>query len=198
MVTAVSLRSTERGGALKVILLVLAGLIVLALVAAVYGFWMVSDYVHVDVGQGVEVKTPVGGLKVEKVEDVPRAVNLPLYPGATLIDGGVRMRVNIEEDSGPKGVDVTGGKFATNDSFEFVDDWYRAQLGSEFVREQGRLVHRDPGESGDDWRVPKLEGGGSDVLYKYERGDYLRAVALERHAGRVEISLVEVRPVQAQ
>jgi hypothetical protein len=188
----------ERGGALKVILLILAGLIVLALVAAVYGFWMVRDFVRVDVGQGLEVKTPVGGLKVEKVEDVPRAVNLPLYPGATLIDAGVRVRMDIEEDSGPKGVDVTGGKFGTNDSFELVDDWYRAQLGSEFVRERGRLVHRDPGESGDTWRVPKLEGGGRDVLYKYERGDYVRAVAIERHAGRVEISLVEVRPVQAQ
>jgi hypothetical protein len=196
--TVVSRRSRERGGALKIILVLLAGLVVLAMVAVVFGLWMLRDVVQVDVGQGLEVKTPVGGLKVEQEEDVPRAVNLPLYPGATLVEGGVRMRVNVDEDGGPKGFDLTAGRFATNASFEFVNDWYRSRLGSEFVREQGRIVYRDPGESGDEWRVPKLEGGGTDVLYKYERGDYLRAVALERHAGRVEISLLELRPAQAQ
>ncbi|HEX9765062.1 MAG TPA: hypothetical protein VGA39_07235 [Candidatus Acidoferrales bacterium] len=188
----------ERGGALKVILLILAGLIVLAMVAVVFAFWMVRDYVQVDTGQGFEIQTPVGGMKIEKAEDVARELRLPLYPGVTPLDVGVRLRMQIDKDDKPEGFDLTAAKFATNDSFERVDDWYRAQLGSEFVREQGRLVTHDPGESGDKWRVPKLEGGGTDVLYKYERGDYLRAVALERHAGRVEISLLELRPVQAQ
>ncbi len=188
----------QRGGALKVILLILAGLIVLAMVGAVYAFWMVRDFVQVDISQGLEVKTPVGGLKVEKVEDVPRLLSLPLYPGATLVDGGVRVRMDVEDENESKGFDLTAAKYATNDSFERVDDWYRSQLGPEFVREQGRLVTHDPGESGDKWRAPKLEGGGTDVLYKYERGDYLRGVALQRHARRVEISLLELRPVQAQ
>ncbi len=195
---AVSLRSGERGGALKVILLILAGLVVLAMVAAVYAFWMVRDFVQVDVGKGVEVQTPVGGLKIEQAEDVARALNLPLYPGVEPLDAGVRLRMQIDDDGKPEGFDLTAAKFATNDSFEFVDDWYRARLGPEFIREQGRLVARDPGESGDKWRVPKLEGAGNDVLYKHERGERLRAIALERHAGRVEISLLELRPVQAQ
>lgn len=196
--TTVSWRARERGGALKVILLILAGLIVLAMVAAVFAFRMVSEYVDVRVGQGLEIQTPVGGMKIEKAEDVARDLRLPLYAGATALDVGVRMRMQIDKDDKPEGFDLTAAKFATDDSFERVDDWYRSQLGPEFVREQGRLVSRDPGESGDKWRIPKLEGGGTDVLYKYERADRLRAVALQRHAGRVEISLLELRPVQAQ
>ena len=196
--TAASSRTPERGGALKVILLILAGLIVLTMVAALYGLWLVRDYIRVDAGEGLEVNTPVGGLKVERAEDVARALNLPLYPGVEPLDAGVRMRMQIDDNGKPEGFDVTAAKFATSGSFEFVDDWYRARLGREFVREQGRIVYRDPGESGGDWRIPKLEGGGTDVLYKYERGDHLRAVALQRHAGRVEISLLELRPVQAQ
>lgn len=188
----------ERGGVLKVILLILAGLMVLTLAAVVFAYWMVRDFVQVDVGQGLEVKTPLGGFRLEEVADVPRAVNLPLYPGAALVDGGVRIRMNIDKDEKPEGFDLTAGKFATDDSFERVDDWYRSRLGSEFIREQGRVVTHDPGESGDQWRVPKVEGAGTDVLYKHERGEHLRAVALQRHAGRVEISLLDLRPVQAQ
>lgn len=188
----------ERGGVLKVVLLILAGLIVLAMVAAVFAFWMVRDFVQVDVGKGLEVQTPVGGLKIERAEDVARQLNLPLYTGAEALAPGVRMRMQVDDDGKPEGFDLAAAKFFTNDAFERVDDWYRSQLGPEFIREQGRLVSRDPSGDGDEWRVPKLEPGGKDVLYKYERSKRLRAVALEHRRGRVEISLLELRPVQAQ
>ena len=194
----VSSGERERGGALKVIVLILAGLIVLAMVAVVFAFWMVRDYVQVDVGKGLEIQTPVGGMKVEKAEDVARELNLPLYAGAEALAPGVRMRMQIDDVGKTEGFDLVAAKFATHDSFEGVDDWYRSQLGPEFIREQGRVVNRDPSGNGDEWRVPKLEPGGQDVLYKYERGERLRAVALEHRHGRVEISLLELRPVQAQ
>ena len=193
----------ERGGALKVILLILGGLILLAVVAVLFGLHLLREYVRVDLDKGagsekVAVRTPVGDFSVEKAEDAARRIHLPLYPGASATKDAVSMKVRADMDKEPGGFTLTVAKFYSTDSMDKIDTWYGKQLGSEFVREKGRVVDHDPDESGDKWAVPKLEPGGEDVVYKQERKDHLRLVALQRKGGQVDITLLELHPVEGQ
>ncbi len=194
---------SERGGALKVILLVLAGLLLLVVIAAVLGVQMLREYVHLDVDKAgdsgkVALRTPVGDFSVEKAEDAARRIRLPLYPGATATEEAVSMKFRADVDDKPGGFTLTVVKFYSTDSFDKIDAWYGQQLGSEFARQKGKVVDHDPGESGDKWAAVKVEPGGDDVVYKYERKDHVRLVALEHKGGQAHITLLEMHPVESQ
>ncbi len=193
----------ERGGALKVILLILAGLVLLVVIAAVVGVQMLREYVHLDVDKGgeagkVALRTPVGDFSVEKAEDAARRIRLPIYPSATATGDAVSMKFRAEVDNKQGGFTLTTAKFYSTDSFDKIDAWYGQQLGSEFTRQKGKVVDHDPGESGDKWAALKVEPGGDDVVYKYERKDHVRVVALQHKGGQVDITLLEVHPVESQ
>jgi len=191
----------ERGGALKVILLILAGLLLLVVIAAVIGVQMLREYVKFDISQGedkVAVSTPMGDFSVEKAEDAARRLRLLLYPGATATGDGIAMKMRADVGDQAGGFSLTMAKFYSTDSIDKLDAWYGKELGSEFMRQKGRVVEHDPGESGDKWAVPKVEPGGDDIVYKYERKDHARVVALVRKGSQVEITLLEVHPVESQ
>ncbi len=193
----------ERGGALKVILLVLSGLLLLAVIAAIFGVQMLREYVQLDIDKGgdagkVALRTPVGDFSVEKAEDAARRIRLPLYPGAMATKEAVSMKVRADFDDKPGGFTLTVAKFYSTDSFDKIDAWYGKQLGSEFIRQKGRVIDHDPGESGDKWAALKVEPGGDDVVYKQEHKDHVRLVALERKGGQVDVTLLELHPVENQ
>jgi len=193
---------SERGGALKVILLILAGLLLLVVIAAVVGVQMLRQYVHLDIGKGedgkVAVSTPVGDFSVEKAEDAARRLRLPLYPGVTATEDAVSVRFRADVDGKEGGFTLTTAKFYSTDSFDKIDAWYGQQLGSQFTRQQGKVIDHDPGESGDKWVTLKVEPGGNDVVYKEEHKDHVRVVALEHKGGQVDITLLELHPVEGQ
>jgi hypothetical protein len=217
---AIAVESRERGGALKIVLLVLGGLLVLVVGLALVGLMVLRHYVAVDVehgpeGRKVEVSTPIGSFSVEKAEDTARKLNLPVYPGARATENSVSVKMKGELEGERGMVDVSAAEFVTDDDFEKVDAWYRQQLGPEFKRQVGHLSGK-PGERiGErieadveervkrrveerlgrvinlDVRV-RVEPGGNDVVYADERERRLRGIALERKLGRVRIGLFEV------
>ncbi|HXE76487.1 MAG TPA: hypothetical protein VNN18_12755 [Candidatus Xenobia bacterium] len=192
---------SERGGALKVILLILAGLLLLVMIAAVIGVQMLREYVKFDLWERedkVAVSTPVGEFSLESAGDAARRLRLPVYPGATPTGDGIAMKMRADVDDQPAGFSLAMAKFFSTDSIDKIDAWYRRELGPEFIREKGRVVEHDPGESGDKWAVPKVEPGGSDIVYKYERKDHVRVVTLVRKGSQVGITLMEVHPVEGQ
>ncbi len=193
----------ERGGALKIILLILGGLVLLVVIAVVVGLQVLREYVRVNIDNSadsrkVEVRTPVGDFSVEKAEDAARRIRLPLYPGATATKDAVSMKMRANLDNEPGGFTLTVAKFYSTDSFDKIDAWYGKQLGSDFIRQKGHVVDHDPGESGDKWAALKVEPGGDDVVYKQEHKDHVRVVALEHKGGQVDVTLLELHPVESQ
>lgn len=196
--------SRQRGGALKVVLLVLAGIVLLVLIVAVPILVWLRQVVDVDVSQTpgaerVSISTPMGEFKVEKAEDAARHVQLPIYPGAVATQESISMRMRVGVDHAPKGFDLTVAKFRTSDSLDTVDDWYRRQLSSDFIREKGKVIDRDPAGEHDKWVVPKVEKGrGDGVVCSRVEGRRVRGVALERRGTGTQIAFFDVAEAEPQ
>lgn len=193
----------QRGGAIQNILLVLGILILLGTFAVLAGLWAVRQYVRVEVERSgptrsVSIRTPVGDLEVRKAEDVAEQLKLPIYPGATAGEEGaaVRLRGRLWEEEG--GLDVIAAQFRTGADFDVVDAWYKQQLGPAYSRETGRIVGGNRGKDGDGELLVRVEPGGHDVLYKQERADGVRGVALKRTRAQVVIHVFEVSEAQQQ
>jgi hypothetical protein len=192
-------RNSERGGALKIILGIIGGLILLCVVAAVVAVWAVRHYVKVEVERAgdvekVQIRTPIGDLEVSKDEDAAKELRLPVYPGAVAGDGSasVRLRGRLWEDEG--GLNVLTAEFRTEADFDDVDAWYRQQLGPDFTRQRGRIGGVD---SDGPWKIT-VEPGGDDVIYSREQEGRLRGVALGREAGDTTINLFDIGEARRQ
>jgi hypothetical protein len=100
-------------------------------------------------GQGVEISVP-GGMKIRAGETA--ITGLPVYPGASSEGKGGGVEITLADGTQ---AGVSGANYATNDSMEKVDDWYRGRLDKDFVREgpgptsltvKGTTVHIETGE----------------------------------------------------
>lgn len=163
--------------------------------------WAVNRYVKIEVDRSgeskrVAVHTPIGEFVVEKSADAAAKLKLPVYPGAEPEKESVSVRLwgRIEDEEG--GLNITAASFRTGDGLEKVDAWYRAQLGSEFTRETGRIVGGERGDEGD-W-VIRVEPGGDDVLYKHETEGGVRGVGLKHELGRVKIFVFDLKEARHQ
>lgn len=192
----------ERGGAWQVILAIIGGLVVLCLLAVVIAVWAVKNLVKVEVERAgdakrVEIHTPIGDLEIRKAEDVASELHLPVYPGAVPDEEGasIRLRGRLWKEEG--GLDVVAAKFRSDDPFDQVDAWYRERLGSEFVRQQGKIdIRGEPGEE-HGWQV-RVEPDGDDVVYSREREGRLHGVSLSHEREQVKIGLFEIREARHQ
>lgn len=196
-------REPERGSALKIILAIIGGLVVLCLLAVVVAVWVVRNYVRVEVERSgdvkkVEIHTPVGDVEVEKAADVAEKLHLPVYPGATATEdsASVRLRGRLWDEEG--GLDVMAAHFRSDDGMDKVDAWYRSQLGSEYQRQRGRI-------EGGDWEGPhegglkvRVEPGGNDIVYSQETDGRTRGVALKSRLSGTEIVLFQLREAARQ
>jgi len=193
-------RQSERGGALKVILMVIGGLVVLVIVAVFVAVWAVKHYVRVEVDRSgdakrVAVRTPIGDIEVQKADEVAGQLKLPVYPGAEADEEGasVRLRGRLWKEEG--GLDVVAAEFRTDAPLDDVDAWYGKELGTDFTRRQGRI--EGGSHDGDDWKI-RVEPGGSDVVYSQEQEGRLRGVVLRREGSRVKIALFDVSEARHQ
>lgn len=197
---------SQRGGAGPVVLGIVGGLILVCVLAVVFGFWVAARFFRVDIedgegGKRVHISTPFGEIDIRKAEDVAESLKLPVYPGAEADDdaASVRLRGWLDDDEAG-GLDVTAAEFRSDDSLEVVDDWYRRQLGSDYVRKVGH-VEGVLGDLDDDdlegWSV-HVEPGGEDVYYELNRAGRLRGVVLRRKGDGVKIGLFEVWEARPQ
>lgn len=116
------------GGALKVILIVVAifvGLGILGLGAAGFVVWRVAHHFHVNGRDGqITVNTPSGSVTASNASNFTSdELGTDIYPGAQPAQGGMRMNL-------PTG-SVISGVFITPDSKEKVLAFYKDKLGSE-------------------------------------------------------------------
>ena len=116
------------GGALKVVLIVIAvfvGLGILGAMALGLGLWRLSRTVDVDRSGGVTISTPTGKVSVGAPQAPVTEADLgvPLYPGAKQQEGA--LQITGEEGSMHTYV------FKTSDSPQQVMAFYRERLGTE-------------------------------------------------------------------
>lgn len=195
------MRENQRGGTLQVVLIVLGVIALVVALVVLAAMVMVTRFVKIEVDRSggekrVAVHTPFGEFAAEKSEDAAKRLKLPVYPGAAPVEEAVslKLRGRIEDEEG--GLNILAASFRTAEPFDQVDAWYKQQLGPDFVRETGHIRGGERKNTGE-WEI-RVEPGGSDVLYKYERQGRVRAVGLSREFGYVKIGLFELVEAQPQ
>jgi hypothetical protein len=118
----------KTGGALKIILIVVAifvGIGILGAGAVGFMVWRVAHAIHSAAnGQGVTLNTPGGAITTSGSKAFTAdELGTDIYPGAESTTGSMRLNM-------PNGSMVTGA-FLTSDSKDAVKDYYRAKFGSE-------------------------------------------------------------------
>jgi hypothetical protein len=117
------------GGALKIILIVVAvivGLCILAAGVVGYGIYRVKQAVHLDNKGNGTISGFGGSISAGKDVDVSAAdLGVPIYPGATRGEGGMKMTL-------PTG-SVNSVIFVTGDSTSDVVAFYKGKLGENEV-----------------------------------------------------------------
>jgi hypothetical protein len=119
----------QSSGALKIVLIVIAvivGLGVLAAGVVGYGIYRVKQAVHVDNKGNATISGLGGSISAGKDVDVSAAdLGVPLYPGATRGQGGMKMTL-------PTG-SMNSVVFVSNDSPSDVVAFYKGKLGENEV-----------------------------------------------------------------
>ena len=194
---------TSGGKVIGIALLVLV-LIILLSGLAIWGglrFLAHGVKVHVnDEGSGskqVSIKTPFGGLEVNKNSGVSEAsLGLPLYPGAQRASGEDSASITLGFP-GSAGLHIVAGKFDTPDSIDKVKAFYQDRL----TASDGPFTPKDRIESErtdaglDRGEMGNFVGPGDDgkTVFKIKRHGDERLVALKnRWSGGTRIEVVRV------
>jgi hypothetical protein len=130
-----------------------------------------------EAGKKVEIKTPVGSLKVKSGDE--RSTGLPVYPGATP-EKSDNANIQVSLPQG-KSVGVATECYLTQDDLEKVTAWYAHRLGSNFRREDHESAAKGHVHT---------EVNDADVAFTSETSDGARIVALKQKDAGVEISLL--------
>jgi len=120
----------KSGGALKIVLIVIAAIVVLCVLGVValvgVGSWWVHKSVKVDNKGNATISTLGGSFSAGKDVDVSAAdLGVPIYPGATRGQGGMKMTL-------PTG-SMNSVIFVTGDSPSDVVAFYKGKLGDNEV-----------------------------------------------------------------
>jgi hypothetical protein len=139
------------GNLLAIVLLSLALIVVVCVLAVWTGLRFIGHNVQVHVNQGsddskeVSIKTPFGGLEVNKNKDVTEAaLGLPIYPGSTRLNDNDSASVNIALP-GEQSVKIVAAKFRTPDPLDRVTTFYHDRLAGQVTKfkerdEEGKTV----------------------------------------------------------
>jgi hypothetical protein len=126
------------------------------------------------------VHTPAGSFRLEKETEV--GPGLPVYPhGSMELPSGSGAANAVKEAK--NGVYLV--VYHTNDTRDFVDDWYMKHLGPEFLR-------HDAGEKPPSDIFKDIYVADSDIAFSAERGQQVRVVALSQDAAGTKISLIRM------
>jgi len=124
------------------------------------------------------VRTPGGNFRMEKETEV--GPGLPVYPRSSLIvpDDAAAAAAVKQAQSG-----IQTSTYHTNDTRDFVDEWYSKHLSPEFTR-------RDAGEKPVPAIFREVRVSASDIAFVAERGQMEHIVALSGDSGGTRISLI--------
>jgi hypothetical protein len=140
---------------------------------------------HVHVGSNGEVDIQVAGMTMHagKAKDL----GIPIYTGADIAHAtGVDMTVPVK-DGAPLSMSVS--VYATPDSVQKVDDWYRQNLGAEYTRQApGTIPTTIEG-------VPIDRGA---ISYVSQRDKVLFLVTINSTLGKTQIKLARTNPPDSQ
>ena len=178
-------------------LMVLALIILVSVVALWTGFRILSHAVNVQVKDAggdkkeVSIKTPFGGIEVNKKEVNAASLGLPIYPGATPAtghnDGSVNMKFGNET-----AFRIAVGKFQSLDGLDKVKDFYQRRLTGEVGEFTEKNIEFNPGH----WDSEEGNFVGKDkegkTVFEIKRKDYLKVVALKIEEDGTRIELVRV------
>ena len=195
----------QSSNTLAIVLLVL-GLIILLSGIAIWGglhFLVHNVKVQVDRGENskeVTIKTPFGGIQVNKNADVTEAsLDLPIYPNATPLKDSHSATVSLGLP-GDKRLRIVAGKFETGDSLENVRGFYQnrltAQDGPFTQKAKIDSEHNDLGDK-NTGNFMGVDDAGKTVFKMQQKGD-VRVVTLEKKSGGTRIELVRVSQVTAE
>jgi hypothetical protein len=185
------------------IALLVVGLVILLSGLAIWGglsFLAHGVKIHVNDqngdGKQVSIKTPFGGIEVNKNSGVSGAsLGLPIYPGAKPASDHDSASISMAFP-GNKGLRIVAGKYDSPDSFDKVRAFYEARL----TAEDGAFTPKDRIDSGhDDFGLDSGDMGnfvGLDhdgkTVFKIKHSGEERVVALKSEWDGTRIELVRV------
>lgn len=161
----------KSGGALKVILLVIGGLILLFIVCialVVGGALYVARTSHVEQGpQGAKVETPFGTVETNNEDStkIAEKMGIEVYPGAKTLPGGASVSVG--------GMHTATVMFESDDPPEKIAEFYRKQFPNATVTSQ-------------------TEGGGTHTVLMIGGGQKWTTITIEGHGDGSKITIASV------
>jgi len=126
-------RPPARGGALKLVLIVMAiavGFGVIGIAAATYIAVKFAHHSRIEEKGGrTSIQTPLGSMQTSKdPAEIASRLGVPIYPGAKVADEGAMVNM--------PGAHVASGVFTTDDDPQKVFDFYRERLPQANVKRQ--------------------------------------------------------------
>lgn len=135
------------GGALKVILIVIAviiGVIVLGGAVIGFGVWRLASRSHIEAGKdGARIETPFGTVESNtNTTEALRKLGVDVYPGARPLPGGAAVSMGA--------MSTVTGQFETPDSPDLVEAFYKARFPRSNInvsdQNQRTMVFATPGK----------------------------------------------------
>lgn len=163
----------------------LLGLLLVSLAILLIGAFLVAQYFLRSVqvsreGDQVAISTPAGDIHVDK--SGPAETGLPVFPGAEVSERGAAVELT---PPGEDPVSILVARYRTQAPLAEVDNWYREQLGRDFVRE-------GPGRTDRKARIFGVDIRSDDTVFVSEGDEQMRVIALRRQGLYTEIALVRV------
>jgi hypothetical protein len=126
----------------------------------------------------IVVKTPWGSMEAKAAEDT-HELNLPIYPGAQLLNDKESSPLSASlQFNGKPGIKFVVGKFVTPDSREKVRAFYQKKLG----KQVSKFTEKD-------------EDGST--VFEIEHKLDQRYVALKNHGAMTEVDLIHLAGVES-
>jgi hypothetical protein len=124
------------------------------------------------------VRTPGGSFRLEKETEI--GPGLPVYPRSALIvpDDAAAAAAVKQAQSG-----IEASTYHTNDTRDFVDEWYSKHLSPEFTR-------RDAGKKSVPAIFSAVRVSDNDIAFVAQREQMVRIVALSVDSVGTRISLI--------
>lgn len=149
--------------ALKIVLIVVAGVILLGIVGSVASMIFVGKKLHdakvsiVEKGGEATVVTPMGTVHTTKdPEKIAQDLGVDIYPGAKAISGGSEAHV--------MGMHNVTGIFETSDSVEKVGEFYRQRYPKGIYSQTDREVSLVSGGKGSMVTITAHDDGGKTKI----------------------------------
>jgi hypothetical protein len=140
----------------------------------------------------VDIRTPVGGMRVNTNVDMP-ATGLAVYPGARPLQDGEPRSADVDISASVFGVRVLAAKFTSDDAPGDIIDFYRRELGAygAVTECKGNIDFR--GRGGSEEIVCKRKLAARAIQLVAGTKERHRLVSIEPRRGGSEFAVVYIQ-----